>query len=223
MSNTFVIPKFNKEFFDLLDFLLAKAPASLKKTITDVVILAKKAKSANVALLITLWKKRVCNERDFVSAIKKGNLDFFINRDFGKELADMKASEKATVNRIIDSIRAPCRDLAEDAKANIVKRLQLLNEHAGAMHIAGSAKVAPEPLSGEESEQEESEDESEDSDEGESEESEESESEQEEPAAETKSSPNSKKRTRSVEATTPPPVENKKRTRSSTIVEESNE
>lgn len=157
MSKQLMIPRFNKELFDLLDFLIGKTKGELQNAVGGVKKMALKAKSANIGILVSLWNAYVSNNAEFVDAIEQGDLEMFIHRDFDKELDSAKSvTDRASVKQIIDSIRAPCSALPSEVKTEVAARLARLNRvaqtyggvplvRAAPVPVVGSAKSDPDP------------------------------------------------------------------------------
>lgn len=108
----------------------------LKEFVNDLVIIfpndinIKSAKSAVGALtyanpkaLVKVWKSYAFKYND---EIENGNIDFFINKDYGSDLQSVENSSKA--QSIIEQLREPVRNLDDNNKQKAMKYIQNLNK-----------------------------------------------------------------------------------------------
>ena len=80
-------------------------------------------KTLNPTAVIKIWFKYVSK---YASAIEQGDISFFIDHDYS---ADVDGSEKRDeVQRIIDKLRNPVRNMGTDNQAKAMKYIQNLTK-----------------------------------------------------------------------------------------------
>lgn len=80
-------------------------------------------KSFNPTAVIKIWFKYVSK---YSSAIEAGDISFFVDRDYS---ADVDGSDKRDeVQRIIDKLRNPVRNMGTDNQAKAMKYIQNLTK-----------------------------------------------------------------------------------------------
>ena len=87
-------------------------------------------KSFNPTAVIKIWYKYVVK---YASAIENGDISFFIDRDYSD---DVDGSDKRDdVQRIIDKLRNPVRNMGVDNQAKAMKYIQNLTK-ISTMYVA---------------------------------------------------------------------------------------
>ena len=80
-------------------------------------------KSFNPTAVIKIWFKYVSK---YSSAIEKGDISFFIDRDYSEDVDS--SDKKDDVQRIIDKLRNPVRNMGTDNQAKAMKYIQNLTK-----------------------------------------------------------------------------------------------
>ncbi len=111
---------FNDHFMEFVDDIERVFP-------NDVDIVAAKMalitiRKSNPKILITTFKE--CVAKPYKDEIENGNIDFFINKDYGNDLGE--GQEANAILDKIDSLRGPIRQMREKELENIVVYIQNL-------------------------------------------------------------------------------------------------
>jgi hypothetical protein len=80
-------------------------------------------KSFNPTAVIKIWFKYVSK---YSSAIEKGDISFFIDRDYSEDVDS--SDKKDDVQRIIDKLRNPVRNMGTDNQEKAMKYIQNLTK-----------------------------------------------------------------------------------------------
>ena len=125
---TTLIGAFNNHLTEFIDDLISIFPDD-----TDIKM-ARTAfanmKSFNPTAVIKIWYKYVVK---YASAIENGDISFFIDRDYSD---DVDGSDKRDdVQRIIDKLRNPVRNMGVDNQAKAMKYIQNLTK-ISTMYVA---------------------------------------------------------------------------------------
>jgi hypothetical protein len=81
-------------------------------------------KKSNPRLLLSLWDTHIVGK--YRSEIDKGNLDFFINKDYTQDMNS--SSNSSQILSAIDKFRKPIKNLNENDKNQVVKYVQNLTK-----------------------------------------------------------------------------------------------
>lgn len=130
---TSLVSAFNTHFMELVEDICRVFP-------DDVDVLSAKnsfiaVKKMNPKLLIRSWDMFVVSK--YQKEIEAGDISFFINKDYGDDLADTPNSKK--IIESIDRLRAPIKAMGQENQDKILKYLQnlckltLLCKQQGAM------------------------------------------------------------------------------------------
>lgn len=119
-DKSIVLKAFNNHFFEFFEELIKIFPENVEiKSSVDVFYLTKKA---NPTLLVKIWYQFV--EQPYGELIQKDDLDYFINKDYKEDVAQMPYSEN--VLQGIDSIRKPIKDMSEHNKKQSIEYIKNL-------------------------------------------------------------------------------------------------
>ena len=121
-TSSILLKAFNKHFFEFIEDLSRICPE--RKEITQSKKYLETMKMANPSLLLKVWYKFI--SLPYQSQIAEGDLEFFFNKDYKHDLAQMPNSEE--ILKIVDStLREPLRNMDEDNKEKCRKYIQLVS------------------------------------------------------------------------------------------------
>jgi hypothetical protein len=115
-----ILRTFNKHFFDFLDDIKGILPEN--KEISYAITSFDTIKRANPTIIIKAWHSNVF--LPYKDVIDNGDLSFFIEKDYGSELAHINKSEE--ILKMINNIRRPIKDMDETNKTHSLKYIQNL-------------------------------------------------------------------------------------------------
>ena len=115
---------FNNHLSDFMDDLLVIFPNDIdlktgKKAFSTL-------KKVNPKAIIKIWHKYATK---YLSEIESGDISFFIENDYNKELSGADNSNE--VNNIIERLREPVRNMDEQNKDKAMKYIQNLTKISG--------------------------------------------------------------------------------------------
>ena len=118
----FVRKTFNDEFMKFVNEVHSLFPDDkfIKKSRDGLELL----KKANPKLVIKIWKEYIVDR--YISEIEKGELDFFINKDYNTDVS--QASNANTIIESINRLREPVRNMGESNQATAMKYIQQLSK-----------------------------------------------------------------------------------------------
>jgi hypothetical protein len=123
------LPLFNKHFLDFLSDIESVFPEDVDiKTAKNSVIFLQKS---NPSLLLKLWKSHI--NVKYQDTIDKGDIDFFIYKDYNKDL--VKSSNSEQINLIISRLREPISKMSIENKNKTIKYIQNLSKLANLYNI----------------------------------------------------------------------------------------
>lgn len=126
MNNKSSVSKaFNKHFFEFLNDILNVYPDN--KEIQYAITSFETIKRFNVTAIIKVWYTQVFQQ--YKEHIEEGNIDFFIDKDYSKDLDGVKKSDE--ILKMIDNIRNPIKSMDEKNKDFCVKYIQNLSKLSG--------------------------------------------------------------------------------------------
>lgn len=119
-----ILKTFNSHFFEFLDDLRTTFP-ECKELIT-----ARKSldtiKRLNPSTIIKVWMS--CVYIPYKDLIDTGNMDFFLEKDYGSDLAKMSNSNE--ILKVIDLMRERVRSMTPNNKDHSMKYMQNLSKLA---------------------------------------------------------------------------------------------
>jgi hypothetical protein len=125
MTTPTLITAFNDHFMEFVNDIHEVFP-------DDVDILSAKnsfsmVRKMNPKLLIKSWDSLVVGK--YQSAIEAGDLSFFMNKDYTKDLQDVPNNPNAErIVSAIDRLRTPIKSMSADNQAKIIKYIQNLTK-----------------------------------------------------------------------------------------------
>jgi hypothetical protein len=119
-----ILRTFNKHFFDFLEDINGILPDN--KEIAYAITTFDTIKRANPTIIIKTWYSFVF--LPYKDVIADGNLTYFIDKDYGADLATVNKSDE--IIQMIDNIRKPIKDMDEVNKNHSLKYIQNLSKLA---------------------------------------------------------------------------------------------
>ena len=125
MTTPTLLTAFNDHFMEFVNDIHEVFP-------TDVDILSAKnsfsmVRKMNPKLLIKSWDSLVVGK--YQSAIESGDLSFFMDKDYTRDLQDVPNNPNAErIVSAIDRLRAPIKSMSPDNQAKIMKYIQNLTK-----------------------------------------------------------------------------------------------
>lgn len=121
-EKTNIMRGFNDTFFDFLEDIIRIIPesgaiASAKHSFALI-------RKANPSAIIKVWYKNIYTT--YEHQIEAGDLDFFFDKDYAADLNALSNSDE--IIKIIDSIRAPLRDINESNKEHTKNYIRILSK-----------------------------------------------------------------------------------------------
>ena len=121
-EKSILLKTFNKHLIDLLDDVLIVYPENIEILSTKSSL--ETLKRMNPTAIIKAWYKFVyIPYKDY---IEEGNLSFFFNKDYSKDLSHLNNSNEFL--EIIEKIRGPLNDLSEVNKEHTTAYLKNLSK-----------------------------------------------------------------------------------------------
>ena len=122
MDNRQIMKAFNDHFVEFLDDIQRVFPDDADiATVKNSLIAMRKA---NPRLIIATFKKSVSGT--YHDQIEKGDLEFFINKDYGDDLGEGGVSN--SVLEKIDLLREPVRNMDKSDQKKAIKYIQNLTK-----------------------------------------------------------------------------------------------
>ena len=116
------IQLFNNHFMEFVNAIVDRFPEDLdlvsSKNFLEI------AKKTNPKIIIKVFYSFVIQK--YAAEIEMGNLDFFINKDYSKDVSQMDNSDK--INKAIDRLRNPIKLMNEDEQKKVMKYIQNLKK-----------------------------------------------------------------------------------------------
>jgi hypothetical protein len=124
MDNTQILTAFNTHFIEFIDDIQRVFPNNLDiATAKNGLIQLRKA---NPRLLILSYKEYMV--MPYRAEIQEGDLSFFINNDYRKDLNKLGVKSPNNILERIDCLRAPIKEMDENSQQNVIKYLQNLQK-----------------------------------------------------------------------------------------------
>lgn len=117
-----ILKGFNSHFFDFLDDISNIIPEN--DGILKSKVFFETAKKANPTLLIKCWFKHIY--KPYKDIIDKGDLNFFLEKDYVEDVSTMANSEKIVDG--INKIREPIKNMSEINQQHSMKYIQNLSK-----------------------------------------------------------------------------------------------
>ena len=113
---------FNKHFFEFLEDILNVFPGNAE--VKYAIKTFETIKKLNTTAIIKTWY--VNAYIPYQSVIDSGNIDYFIQKDYSTDLADVSKGEE--IVRMIDNIRGPISGMDDENKQHCMKYIQNLSK-----------------------------------------------------------------------------------------------
>ena len=119
-----ILPAFNDHFVEFVSDVQTVFP-------DDVDILTAKnsliaIRKANPKMIVKIWNTFIVNK--YRKEIESGDIDFFINKDYGNDLVTNNNSDK--IMESIDRLREPVKRMNQEDQAKVMKYIQNLTKLA---------------------------------------------------------------------------------------------
>jgi hypothetical protein len=119
---TNILSVFNEHFLEFLNDVQTVFPDDVD------ILTAKNAlitiKKANPKLIVKIWKTFIANK--YTEEIEKGDIRFFINKDYSKDVADSGSSDQ--IMSSINRLREPIKNMGAENQEKAMKYIQNLTK-----------------------------------------------------------------------------------------------
>ena len=122
MSKSNLLTAFNTHFNDFFEDINKVFPdnVDIKKAQNGLFAIRK----ANPKILIKIWNEHII--MGYKDEIEKGDINFFINKDYSKDFSKNTYAEK--IMQGIDRLREPVKSMDSDDQAKVIKYIQNLTK-----------------------------------------------------------------------------------------------
>ncbi len=117
-----ILKTFNTQFFAFLNDIVSILPDNMD--IKTAIKSFETIKKANPTIILKVWSSSVY--LPYKTSIENGDIDFFINKDYGEDLNYINNSQE--VMKVIDIIREPIRTMNDVNKTHTIKYIQVLSK-----------------------------------------------------------------------------------------------
>ena len=122
MDKAQILSAFNDHFMQFVQDIQLVFPDN--SDIATVSLALGKLRKANPRLLIMSFKEHVVS--GYRMEIEKGDINFFINNDYQKDLNNIGVGSSNQILEKIDCLRGPVRDMNKDEQEKVIKYMQNL-------------------------------------------------------------------------------------------------
>lgn len=122
MDKTQILSAFNDHFMQFVQDIQLVFPDN--SDIATVSLALGKLRKANPRLLIMSFKEHVVS--GYRKEIEKGDINFFINNDYQKDLNNIGVGSSNQILEKIDCLRGPVRDMNKSEQDKVIKYMQNL-------------------------------------------------------------------------------------------------
>lgn len=123
-DKSIVLKAFNQQFFEFLDDIVSIYPENVE------ILTARETfgtfKRMNPTSLIKVWYARIY--MTYREQIEAGNIDFFMEKDYGEDLNNSDPNNMRRVLEMIDKVRGPLRDMGPENRSCAVKYIKNLSK-----------------------------------------------------------------------------------------------
>ena len=121
-TTSILLKAFNKHIFEFLNDIQSIFPENTE--IKNSIDYLETLKTANPTLLIKIWYNFIYSP--YSDPIDKGNIDFFLEKDYSQDLSNLPQHEK--ILEVIDnSLREPLKKMDAQNKGSCIKHIQLIS------------------------------------------------------------------------------------------------
>ena len=132
MSSANILTAFNDHFVEFVTDVHRVFPDDKD------ILVAKNAllmiRKMNPKMIINLWNECVIGK--YKGEIERGDIGFFINKDYSQDLADSQNPDK--INNAINRLRSPIKQMNPDEQGKAMKYIQNLTKLADIYDLGGS-------------------------------------------------------------------------------------
>ncbi len=126
--NSQILKGFNDHFMEMVEDIERVFPddtdiSTVKNSFTEL-------RKANPKMVIKVYKEQILDL--YRTQIESGNIDFFIDKDYKKDIGNIQDSEYI-LNKI-NILRDPVRDMEKEDQNKVIKYIQNLSKLCDAYH-----------------------------------------------------------------------------------------
>lgn len=125
MDKSTILQAFNNHFFEFVDDVQSVFPEDVDIMAAKTALLA--MRKMNPRLIPKIWYEYVVVKYD--ENIQKGDISFFLNKDYSEDLVDMGSSANTIVSKI-NILREPIKNMGEENQEKSMKYIRNLNKLA---------------------------------------------------------------------------------------------
>lgn len=122
-SQSVILSKFNEHFVEFITDIQQVFPEDVDILSAKNSLLA--IKKVNPKMIIKIWKTHVVDK--YIDQIEKGDISFFINKDYSSDLSKTYFSSNKIMEGI-DRLRAPIRAMTSENQQKTMKYIQNLTK-----------------------------------------------------------------------------------------------
>lgn len=124
MSAQQILTAFNDHFVEFVGDVQSVFPENPDILVAKNSLIA--IRKANPKMIVKIWTTFVVGQ--YREQIERGDIDFFIDKDYSKDLASAESSSK--IMEGIDRLRQPIKEMSHENRAKAVKYIQNLTKLA---------------------------------------------------------------------------------------------
>lgn len=125
MDKSTILQAFNNHFFEFVDDVQSVFPEDTDIMAAKTALVA--MRKMNPRLIPKIWYEYVVLKYD--ENIQKGDITFFLNKDYSEDLVDMGSSANTIVSKI-NILREPIRNMGAENQDKSMKYIRNLNKLA---------------------------------------------------------------------------------------------
>lgn len=122
-SQSVILSKFNEHFVEFITDIQQVFPEDVDVLSAKNSLLA--IKKLNPKMIIKIWKTHIVDK--YIDQIEKGDISFFINKDYSSDLSKTYFSSNKIMEGI-DRLRAPIRAMTSENQQKTMKYIQNLTK-----------------------------------------------------------------------------------------------
>ena len=117
-----ILSAFNNHLIEFIDDIITIFPENKNLKITRTALEA--WKRINPKSIILIWKQNITDK--YKKEIREGNPDFFIKKDYKKDIAGQEGATK--ILKAIEQLREPINKMGEENKKKAIKYIKNLTK-----------------------------------------------------------------------------------------------
>jgi len=129
MNKSDILIGFNNHIIDFFSDVLVLFPNDLEIKTAHLSLIG--IRKVNPKMIVTVWKNYISDK--YISEIEVGNLDFFVNRNYKKDLQD--SQNASIILDKIDTLREPIKQMSDENKQKTIKYIQNLTKLCTLYHL----------------------------------------------------------------------------------------